>query len=218
MMLESKLFVGLNPKECDLFIEHSKPAGISLEKDEVLCDEGAFVDTFGILVSGRLKGAKYRYDGTLDLIAIYTKNDIVNLETACTPTKVSPIQISAMEKSEVLLFNYKNVEEINLSESSFRKIQTNIIQILANENIKKLYKIDVLYKKALRQRIMVFLRHMESRLETNEFHIRMDREQFAQYLGVNRSALSHELSLMRKEGLIDFRKDYFKLRKSELRD
>ncbi len=210
-MLGSKLFDGFNKKECDRFLDFSKPTGKTLKKNEILCDDGSQVDSFGILLSGRLKGAKYRYDGTLDLIEIYTKNDIVNLETVCTTTRLSPVQISAMEDSEVLLFDRKIINVVNLTENNFYKIHENIIHILANENIKKLYKIDVLYKKALRERIMVFLRLMESRLETSEFHIRMDREQFAQYLGVNRSALSHELSKMKKDGIIDFRKDFFKM-------
>ena len=217
-MLESKLFNGFSSKECNQFIQYAKPKRKALKKDEVLCDEGAVVDSFGILLTGKLKGVKYRYDGTLDLIEIYTKYDILNLETASTPTRVSPIQICAMEVSEILLFDKKIIYDPDLAKSGFHRIQTNIIQILANENIKKLYKIDVLYKKALRERIMVFLRHMETRLNKNEFHIRMDREQFSQYLGVNRSALSHELSNMKREGIIDFRKDYFKMLKPKYRD
>lgn len=217
-MIKSKLFSGLSPEECEEFIEYTKPSKILLKKNESLCDEGMLIDSFGILLTGRLKGAKYRYDGTLDFIEIYTKSDIVNLETVCTPTRISPVQISAMEESEIMLFDHKIVYEVEPKKSNYFKIQANIIQILANENVKKLYKIDVLYKKALRDRIMVFLRHLESRLGSSEFHIRMDREQFAQYLGVNRSALSHELSLMRKEGIIDFKKDFFRLLKPKSQD
>lgn len=210
-MINSKLFANFTSKECEQFIEYAKPVRRTLQKEEVLNDEGVLVDAFAILLSGRLKGGRYRYDGTLDLIEIYTKNDIVNLETVCTPTRVSPVQITAMEDSEVLLFDHKLLQETMSQENKWNKIQSNIIHILANENIKKLYKIDVLYKKALRERILIFLKHMESRLNTSEFHIRMDREQFAQYLGVNRSALSHELSLMQKDGIIEFKKDFFKI-------
>lgn len=217
-MLESRLFVGFTSKECNQFIEFAKPTTKKLNKEEVLCDEGAVVDGFGILMSGRLKGAKYRYNGALDLVEIYTKNDIINLEIACTPTRKSPVQLSAMEDSEILLFSHNIIKDTDKHDHKWHKVQNNIVQILANENVKKMYKIDVLYKKALRERIMVFLRHMEARLERDEFHIRMDREQFAQYLGVNRSALSHELSKMRKEGIIEFKKDYFKLLKMRNRD
>lgn len=217
-MLESKLFTGFDSKEYDQFIEYAQPNKKTLNKDEVLTEEGQVVDSFGILLSGKLKGAKYRYDGTLDLIEIYTGSDLVNMETVCTPTRTSPVQLSAMDDTSVMLFDRKIVDDINMPSDIYRKIHSNIIHILANENIKKMYKIDVLYKKALRERIMVFLRHMEMRLNTSEFHIRMDREQFAQYLGVNRSALSHELSLMKKEGIIDFKKDHFNILIPKSRD
>lgn len=217
-MINTKLFAGFTNKECEEFIGYAKPIKRTLKKEETLNDEGVRIDAFAILLHGRLKGAKYRYDGTLDLIDIYTKNDIINLDTVCTPTRISPTQMVAMEDSEVLLFNYKVIQDIIKSDKKWDKIQSNIIHILANENVKKMYKIDVLYKKALRERIMVYLRHMESHLNAKEFHIRMDREQFAQYLGVNRSALSHELSLMRKEGIIEFKKDYFKILKPKKKD
>lgn len=210
-MFRSKFFTGFSSKECNQFIAYANPTKRLFHKDEVLSDEGVVVDSFGIILSGRLKGAKYRYDGALDLIDIYTKSDTVNLDTICTPSRLSPVQISAMEETEVFLFHRKTISEENLPDVFRRRITTNIINMLANESVRKLYKIDVLYKKALRERIMVYLRHMEAHLKRSEFHIRMDREQFAQYLGVNRSALSHELSLMRKEGIIDFKKDYFKL-------
>lgn len=210
-MKEVKLFNGLNEKKIEEFIEISKPIKNEIYKDEILTEEGVEVNAFAILLSGKLKVAKYRYDGTLDLIEIYTENELVNLETVCTPTRISPVQISAMEDSEVLLFHRNIIDDDSMPADISRKIHTNIINILANENIKKMYKIDILYKKSLRDRIMVYLRHMEHKLGKRIFHIRMDREQFAQYLGVNRSALSHELSQMKKEDIINFKKDLFEL-------
>jgi CRP-like cAMP-binding protein len=87
----------------------------------------------------------------------------------------------------------------------------NIVRILADESLRKQYKIDVLYKKSLRARIRTFLQHMNEKTESLSFDVGMDREQLAQYIGVNRSALSHELSLMRQEGLILFSKSRFEL-------
>lgn len=213
-MKEAKLFSGFDAIKYDDFIKMSKPIRKQLDKGAILTEEGEIVETFAILISGKLKAAKYRYDGTLDLIEIYSEKDIINLDTTCTPTRISPMQISAMEDTEVRLFNRTVLYDDNMPIGISKRLHSNIINILANENIKKMYKIDVLYKKSLRERIMVYLMHMEDRLNKSKFHIRMDREQFAQYLGVNRSALSHELSLMKKEGIIDFKKDYFVILKS----
>jgi hypothetical protein len=77
--------------------------------------------------------------------------------------------------------------------------------------MRKQYKIDVLYKKSLRARVRIFLLHMAEKAGRQSFDIGMDREQLARFLGVNRSALSHELSLMRSDGLIRFSKSKFEL-------
>jgi CRP-like cAMP-binding protein len=83
--------------------------------------------------------------------------------------------------------------------------------MIADESMRKQYKIDVLYKKSLRARISTFLQHMSEKTQSPRFDIGMNREQLAQYLGVNRSALSHELSLMQQDGLIGFTKSRFEL-------
>jgi CRP-like cAMP-binding protein len=114
--------------------------------------------------------------------------------------------------SELLCFKYDAMMEKDaLPEDLRERLYENIIHVLANENIKKLYKINVLYKRSLRERILSFLQNIATRTGSDSFRINMDREQFAQYLGVNRSALSHELSRMRQEGIISCRKDFFEL-------
>jgi CRP-like cAMP-binding protein len=90
-------------------------------------------------------------------------------------------------------------------------VTNNIFRILADDSMKKQYKIDVLYKKSMRERVKTFLLHMAEKTDSQSFDIGMDREQLARFLGVNRSALSHELSLMQHDGLIRFSKSRFKL-------
>jgi CRP-like cAMP-binding protein len=126
------------------------------------------------------------------------------------------LQVSSIGGSEVVAIDYdallRNAQtDENPSGAVRGKIKGNIIRLLADENMRKQYKIDVLYKKSLRGRISTFLEHMREKSGSDTFDIGMDREHFAQYLGVNRSALSHELSLMRKDGLIAFRKSRFEL-------
>ena len=65
--------------------------------------------------------------------------------------------------------------------------------------------------KKIRERVSYYLSGMASSLGTTEFDIPFNREQFADFLNVDRSALSKELSNMQKEGLIEFRKNHFKL-------
>ena len=77
-------------------------------------------------------------------------------------------------------------------------------KILSDENIKIMYKVDVLSKRTIRERITTHLSIISEKRNSRTFDIGMTQEQFAQYLCINRSTLSKELNNMRREGLITF--------------
>lgn len=212
LIKKSRLFKNLTTDEFLIMMDLGQPIREIYESGEIVFFGGVPLDSFFIVLSGQLKGEKYHYNGEIDLIEIYTSGDSPGLDIVCTPTKISPLEVTCMREADLLSFKYDTL--MNMMPTVIHaKVQENITQMLANENMKKLYKIDMLYRRSLRGRIHIFLDNMSQVHGSDHFHINMDREQFAQYLGVNRSSLSHELSLMRQEGLIDFRKDYFKLKR-----
>jgi CRP-like cAMP-binding protein len=77
--------------------------------------------------------------------------------------------------------------------------------------MRQLYKIDILSRKSLRDRIMLYLTLQAKRKKTNDLFIPFNREEFAAYLCVDRSALSRELGRMKEEGLIEFDKNHFRI-------
>ncbi len=80
---------------------------------------------------------------------------------------------------------------------------------ISTMNMKKEYRLAILSKNGLRERITTYLTMQASRRQKTAFTISYSREELAAFLCVNRSALSHELSRMQSEGLISFRKNYF---------
>ena len=89
------------------------------------------------------------------------------------------------------------------------------MQRLADESIRKMHKIEILAERGLRDRIIMYLDILRKKSGTNVVHVNMGREQLAQFLCVNRSALSNELNKMKREGLIDFRKNEFRILKDK---
>ena len=69
--------------------------------------------------------------------------------------------------------------------------------------------------RGIRERIEQYLRLQQSRHKSNAFDIEFNREQMANYLGINRSVLSHELKKMEKEGILKVRKNHFELADKE---
>ena len=204
-----RIFGGLSDDELKEVVKTIGIRTMHVGRDSMLFEVGDIMNEFMVLISGRLQGSRYHYDGDVDLVQLFSWGEIIGLDVVCSATREGLLTLSALEESELLCIDYDSLSSPKLTELVRKKLNDNVIRVLAHESLKRLHKIDVLYRKSLRSRIMVFLRHVSAMNNSNDFHINMDREQFAQYLGVNRSSLSHELAKMREEGIIDFHKGHF---------
>ena len=86
-----------------------------------------------------------------------------------------------------------------------------LLNLVSQENMKKEHRLAILYQKGLRDRIMEYLTMQAEKQGSGCITIPFSREELASFLCVNRTALSHELSKMRAEGIIEFRKNRFTL-------
>lgn len=212
-MMESKIFSGLSAEECVLLEKILSPYERFFPKNEVIYQEDDEIKCIGQILRGKVIGEKFNLDGKSHLVHTFDRRDIIGLETIYSSKKGSPVTYTAAADTTMLMFYYSAEDNQELIPPALQiKMKDNLIGILADENIKSLYKLEVLSKRALRCRIRTFLCIMAKKVGGNTFHIGMDREQFAQYLCVNRSALSYELGQMKKEGLIDFQKDMFTIK------
>ena len=212
-MMESKIFSGLTEEDCFSLEKILNPFVKRFLKEETIYRDGDEIKFIGIVLQGKVIGAKFYSDGRSHLVHTFGARDYIGLETIFSSKKDSPITYVAAENTAMMLFPSSLITNQGMIPFELQlKIKDNIIRILADENIKSIYKLEVLSKRALRSRIVTFLSIMAKKTGAKVFYIGMDREQFAQYLCVNRSALSYELGQMKKEGLIDFQKDRFTLK------
>ena len=205
-MIKGSIFSGFSDDEYNELLRQLDHVAISLENDEILVSEGDEVEHFYIVTKGRLKASRLFYSGNVNIIAFFHEGDCVFLDIANTSLKTSPYDVRSIGKSELIGFRNLSVFDNNISEVFMKRLISAMLRELANDNIRKLFKMDVLYRKSLRERIAMFFSFMSEKSGSLRFEINMNRDEFAQYLGCNRSSLSHELSLMRQDGIINFRK------------
>jgi CRP-like cAMP-binding protein len=86
--------------------------------------------------------------------------------------------------------------------------------MLASNHNALTMKMEYLSKKSVRHRLMSFLNFQAEKHKSSEFHINFDRKELAEFLFVDRSALSRELGRMRRAKIIEFSKNRFKILKS----
>ena len=168
------------------------------------------VQEIGILISGELCKVQYYSDGTEQMVQMLLPSYMVGLEIAVSMKKTSPYSVYASENSMIYWFPVRYLEQEGyLPESERIFLYQQTVQFLANEDIRKYRKIEILSAKSARGRIEKYLRIQMIRYKSREFDIDFNREQLASYLGLNRSVLSHELKKMENEGILTVRKNHF---------
>lgn len=180
------------------------------KKREMIISEEQLVQEIGILISGELCKVQYYSDGTEQMVQMLLPSYMVGLEIAVSMKKTSPYSVYASENSMIYWFPVRYLEQEGyLPESERIFLYQQTVQFLANEDIRKYRKIEILSAKSARGRIEKYLRIQMIRYKSREFDIDFNREQLASYLGLNRSVLSHELKKMENEGILTVRKNHF---------
>ena len=179
----------------------------SYNKGEVICYQGDLIDAVCIVESGSVRGEKTYPNGEIHIVSIFDSGSIFALETAVSKKKTSPIDLIANESCRILFISLYSIDTSRYREG----LRNALVEMLADENIRMIHKIEILAERGLRDRVLVYLNVLALKSGSDTVSVKMSREQMAQYLCVNRSALSNELNKMKREGLIDFKRGEFRL-------
>ena len=118
----------------------------------------------------------------------------------------------AAENSTIVFFNLNILlEDIYQTKPWLFKIQKNLLLIATNKNIILSNRSFCTAPKTIRERLSIYFSQQAMINKSSDFTIPFNRQQLADFLNLDRSALSKELCKMRDEGLIEFNKNHFKL-------
>lgn len=215
LLSKTKLF---KDTPIEIIQEYIIPKGSVAEysKGSCLFSPQEQVDTIKIVMSGKINTVYYYADGSYSLASTVLQMRVLALDLIATRTRISPYYAIAAEPSVVFSFPADEVLKPSDIPENFRQIMLNqLLIMLSHIHLQKEKHLMVLSRNGLRDRIMTYLSLQAQQKKTFSFNIPFSREEMAAYLCVNRSALSHELSLMRKEGWIDFSKNRFTLLRYE---
>lgn len=205
--IDSGIFGALNKSDYMQAFEELNVIGQNMRKDDVIFHEGDQVNKICIIDRGSVRGEKAYPSGDLHIIQIYDEGSIFGIEAAVSKRKTAPMDYICNEDGTVVFISLKNINSSRFS----KQIYEVLMQNMADDNIRKMNKIEILVEKGLRKRILLYFGVLRKKSGSDVINVKMSREQLAQYLGVNRSALSSELNKMKREKIIDFERDRFKI-------
>ena len=206
-----RLFQGLPPEtlERELF-----PLGRlrALDRGALLIVPGDRVDWFAVVLEGRVQVSQIFSDGTSSLLDVLRPGYTVGTDLIATRSRRSPYYAAAGTEARLLQFPGEALlEPGKLPEETRLALCRRLLALVADDNLRKHYRLAILSQRGLRDRVLIYLTMQAQRRGTDTFRVPFSREELAAFLCVNRSALSHELSRMEQEGLIRFRKNEFTL-------
>ncbi len=162
---------------------------------------------FGYVLSGGVRVCMDEFDGTRVVMASVGPGESFG-ESLHFLQKDAPVYIYASSESEILLLNALRVK--TASENSMDLLlSARFISMLAERTLHMNDRIQILTKGSVRDKIITYLSQQKAANLSDEFDIPQNRSELAEYLSVNRSALSRELSRMKEAGIIDFRGNHF---------
>ncbi len=184
----------------------------TFERETVLIAPGDRVDWFGVILRGKVRISQIFSDGASSLMDVLSPGRLAAADLVATRSRRSPYYAAAGTAVELLRFpGALLLEPGALPEETRLLLCRRLLSLLSDDNLRKHYRLAILSQRRLRDRVLVYLTMQAERRGTGTFCVPFDREELAAFLCVNRSALSHELSLMEREGLIRFRKNEFTL-------
>ena len=203
------LFRGMSARETEMILASASHTEKSYGPREVIVHQGDIIENIGILLEGSAVGKKYTPEGEEIVVSHIGVNNIFGDVLSGAIGFSSPVTVQATHHCRVLFINYQQL--LFSDNPATHKVLQNIIQNISRKYFAQNKRMDILMLKSVRSKILSYLEWQKAVHGKNEFDIDLDRRLLADFLGVERSALSRELSRMKKEGLIDCHKNHFVL-------
>lgn len=184
----------------------------SLTKNQIIFQEGDPARDVGIVLSGAVQIVKEDYYGKRSIVARIGPGELFGESFACAGVKALPVSVVASEDSLVAIIDCHRITVSCSNACAFHsRMIFNLLRVVASKNLLFNQKIEITSKRTTREKLMTYLLSQAKLHGSDSFTIPYDRQALADYLGVERSAMSTELGKLRREGVLECDKSWFKL-------
>ena len=211
-LIKSQLFQGISEEELGTLVKCLGCTFRAYKKDETVHQAGDFVREIGIVTGGRVHIVKGDAWGNSNIIAEISGGEMFAEAVVCGSVGVLPVTIRAAADTEVMFVDFQRIITSCTSACIFHTLLIrNMISVFARKNMMLVGKMEHLTKRTTRDKLLSYLSEHAKLHNSNSFEIPFDRQELADYLSVERSALSAEMSRLKTDGVISYRKNHFEL-------
>lgn len=206
------IFDGFTVQEIETIIDCLNGKIRSYGKNESIVLAGDKFNSLGIVLSGNVQISREDIMGNRMIVAGLLEGEIFGETFASAGLEESPVSIYALIPSRILWLSINRIVTPCSSVCGFHsRLIRNLLQLIAIKNMFLSERMNLLSKRTIREKIMSYLVSQAEEQSSAGFEIPLNRNELADYLCIDRSAMSRELGKLRDEGIIEFHKNEFQL-------
>lgn len=207
-----KLFENISDESLQAMLSCLGAEVRSYTKNQYLFTEGETVSHIGIILSGTAQIVRVDFYGNRSIVAVIEPPQLFGESFACTETRSVPVNVIAEKDCEVMLINSQKMLHPCCDACEFHsRIIFNLMKEIAAKNLLLNQKIEIISKRTTREKLMTYLLIQAKQYGKSSFTVPYDRQELADFLEVDRSGLSAEISKLRKENVIECKRNFFRL-------
>lgn len=212
-LVNTVLFRGIKKEELFSVLTCLSSFKKTFKKGEIIFHIGDTIKDIGVILSGSIYLENIDVWGNTTVLEHLKAGQVFAEAYACSLSEPSMVNVIAAANCEILFLNVaRTIKTCSNSCAHHSRIIQNLLTISAKKNLNLSKRIFHITPKSIRAKVLSYLSSQAMEIGKYEFKIPFNRQQLADYLGVDRSALSSELSKMQKEGIIEFEKNHFCLK------
>ena len=209
----TQLFYGLKEDEITSLLDCLNAEKRSYKKGEVILSEGSTTENSGIVLSGMVMISCCDIWGNNSILGNAAPGSIFAEAYACIPGQPLLVTVSAAEDTSILFMNVGRILTTCSNACPFHaRLAQNLLTVCAHKNLQLSQRIQHTSSKSVRGRLMSYFSECAKHFGSNSFLVPYNRQQLADYLNVDRSALCNELSKMQKDGMIEYTRNHILLK------
>lgn len=212
VLKRTKLFSGVGEEDISSLLSCLGARKKEYKKGEYILREGEHIRDIFILVEGKIHIQKDDYWGNRSILSVISVGEMFGEGYAAPESGALLNDVVAVEVSSVIFFDVKRILTTCSSACRFHNmIVQNMFFAISDKNRKLVQKLGHMSGRTTRAKLISYLSEEAKRQGSSTFTVPFNRQQLADYLCVDRSAMSNELCKMRDEGMIKFEKSRFEL-------
>lgn len=205
-----KLFENINLKHQEKILKSLEANTYAYKKDSIILDKIKGENIIGIVITGYLQIIKTDYNGNVTIIEKLDENSIFG--SMFSNISNSEFQIITKEDSKIIIIDYDQITNIQNNSPYYIKFMQNLLKIIFTKIEEKNDRIEILTEKTIRNKLLKYFQIISKRNGSKNIYLPFTLTELAEYIAVDRSAMSRELKNLKDDNIIEMNNKVIKIK------